>query len=140
MLLYPPNGTVTTTRAITFEWQANAGVSAEGYNVRVDGGVITTTGTTSPTVLSVGVHTWTVRAYDRTGYSEWASPAWRVEVTETLPTPNAPTLLAPPDGTITTSRPSLWLGRQVGEEPQRATMCRWTARRSAPQVQRHRLY
>jgi hypothetical protein len=113
MLLYPPNGTVTTTRAITFEWQANAGVSAEGYNVRVDGGVITTTGTTSPTVLSVGVHTWTVRAYDGTGYSEWVSPAWRVEVTETLPTPNAPTLLAPPDGTITTSQ-GITLAWQAG--------------------------
>jgi pimeloyl-ACP methyl ester carboxylesterase/fibronectin type 3 domain-containing protein len=113
MLLYPPHGTVTTTRAITFEWQADAGASAEGYNFQLDGMMITTTGTTSPTMLSVGVHTWTVRAYDGTGYSEWASPAWRVEVTETLSTPNAPTLLSPPDDTITTSQ-AITLAWQAG--------------------------
>jgi fibronectin type 3 domain-containing protein/pimeloyl-ACP methyl ester carboxylesterase len=112
-LLYPPNGTVTTTRAITFEWQADAGAFAEGYNVQVDGWVITTTGTTSPTVLSVGVHTWTVRAYDGTGYSEWASPAWRVEVTETLSAPDVPVLIAPPDGTITTNQ-AITLAWQAG--------------------------
>jgi dienelactone hydrolase len=103
-LLYPPNGTVTTTRAITFEWQVDAGAAPGGYNVWVDGRVVTTTKTTSPTALSMGVHTWTVRAYDATGYSEWASPAWSLEVTATLPVPGVPTLLAPPDGTITTSQ------------------------------------
>jgi pimeloyl-ACP methyl ester carboxylesterase/fibronectin type 3 domain-containing protein len=114
MLLHPPNGTVTTTQAITFEWQADAGASAEGYNVQVDTEVITTTGMTSPTVLSVGVHTWTVRAYDRTGYSEWASPAWRVEVTATLSAPDVPLLIAPPDGTITTSQ-AITLAWQAGD-------------------------
>jgi hypothetical protein len=79
-LLAPTNGTITTTPAITFIWQAGAGPAAEGYNVRVNGGgVVTVTGTTSATVLSTGVHSWTVRAYNADGYSDWATP-WTVEV------------------------------------------------------------
>ena len=103
-MLFPPNGTVTTTRAITFAWQAGAGPPPEGYNLKLDGVVITTTGTTSATILSVGVHTWTVRAYNAVGYSEWVTPAWTVEVTEILPAPGVPTLLAPPNGAITTTQ------------------------------------
>jgi hypothetical protein len=104
VLLSPPNGTVTTSQAITFAWTAGAGTSPEGYNLKLDETVITTTGTTSPTILSLGVHTWTVRAYDASGYSDWTTPAWTVEITETLPPPGVPTLLAPPDGAITTTQ------------------------------------
>jgi hypothetical protein len=77
-LLAPPNGAVTTTHAITLKWAAGAG--ANGYHVQLDGGdMITTTGTTSPTILATGLHTWTVRAYNSAGPSGWATP-WTVEV------------------------------------------------------------
>jgi dienelactone hydrolase len=103
-MLSPPNGTVTTTQAITFAWQAGAGSAPQGYNLKLDDAVITTTGTTSATILSLGVHTWTVRAYTATAYSDWVTPAWTVEVTATLPPPGVPTLLAPPDGIVTTTQ------------------------------------
>ena len=81
LLLPPNNGTLTTTQAITFTWQAaSGGGHPEGYNVQVNGGdVITTTGTASTTLLSAGVHTWTVRAHNAAGYSDWA-PSWSVEI------------------------------------------------------------
>jgi hypothetical protein len=41
--------------------------------------VITTTDTALPTILSEGVHTWTVRAYNTAGASGWAAP-WTIEV------------------------------------------------------------
>jgi hypothetical protein len=77
VLLSPMNGTVTTAQAITFVWQTGAGAAPAGYNLQVDGSVITTTGTTSTTFLSMGIHTWTVRAYNAAGYSDWAIP-WSV--------------------------------------------------------------
>jgi hypothetical protein len=55
-------------------WQASEGASPTGYNLSVNGAVITTTGTISTTVLPLGVYTWTVRAYNATGYSTWATP------------------------------------------------------------------
>ena len=45
----------------------------------MNGRVITTTETMSPTVLAVGVHTWTVQAYNTVGVSGWAAP-WTLEV------------------------------------------------------------
>ena len=81
-LLAPPDGTVTSTQAITFFWQAGTGPTPAGYNLQLDGTVVTTTVTTSSTVLSAGVHTWTVRAYNPAGHSNWA-PAWTVEIAET---------------------------------------------------------
>ena len=78
-LLAPADGTVTTTQAITLAWQAGMGAAPEGYNLELDGLVITTTETTSPTILSLGVHTWTVRAYNAAGASDWAVP-WTLEV------------------------------------------------------------
>jgi uncharacterized repeat protein (TIGR01451 family) len=83
-LLAPPDGTVTTTQAITFVWQAGTGPTPAGYNVQLDGTVFTATETTSSTILSLSVHTWTVRAYNSAGHSNWA-PAWTVEIAETLP-------------------------------------------------------
>jgi hypothetical protein len=101
VLLFPPDETVTTTQAITFTWQAGAGEPPDGYNLKLDGQVITTTDTTSSTVLSLGVHTWTVRAYNSAGTSDWAS-ARTVEVVP--PPPGVPTLLFPPDETVTTTQ------------------------------------
>ena len=102
-LVAPPDGNLTLHN-VTFAWQAGAGSAPAGYNLQVDGSVITTTNTTSATVLSNGIHTWTARAYNAVGYSAWVTPAWTVEVTDTLPIPGVPILLAPPSGTITTSR------------------------------------
>ena len=79
LLVAPPDGTITTSQAITLAWLAGTGAAPEGYNVQVDGETISTTGTTSPTILSVGVHTWTVRAYNTVGVSGWATP-WTLDV------------------------------------------------------------
>ena len=79
VLVAPPNGHITTTHNITLQWQAGAGAAPTGYNVELDGTVITTTQTTSPTVLATGEHTWTVRAFNAAGYSDWAA-SWTVEV------------------------------------------------------------
>jgi hypothetical protein len=73
VLLFPPDETVTTTQAITFTWQGGAGEPPDGYNLMLDGEMISTTDTASPTVLSLGVHTWTVRAYNVAGTSDWAA-------------------------------------------------------------------
>ncbi len=113
ILLSPPNGSVTTTQAIIFAWQAGTGGTPAGYNVQMDGRTITTTETTSPTLLARGIHMWTVRAYNLAGYSAWATPAWSVEVTDTLPAPGVPILLSPPDGTITTTQ-AITLSWQTG--------------------------
>jgi hypothetical protein len=75
----PADGTVTTNQTITFTWQAGVGSTPDGYHLELDGAVFSTTNTTSSTVLSLGVHTWTVRAYNGAGYSAWA-PAWTVTV------------------------------------------------------------
>jgi|GEM_PF-861398 len=80
VLIAPPNGHVTTTQAITLEWQAGPGPDPTGYNLSLDSVVITSTAVTSPTRLALGVHTWTVRAYNDAGYSDWAS-VWMVTVT-----------------------------------------------------------
>jgi hypothetical protein len=99
LLIAPPNGTVTTTPAITLTWQAGAGATPTGYNVQLDGAIITTTETTSATVLSAGVHIWSVRAYNATGYSDWATP-WTVELEATAPctAPNGVDLSGPTTG------------------------------------------
>jgi hypothetical protein len=101
VLLFPPDETVTSTQAITLTWEAGAGEPPDGYNLMLDGEVFTTTDTISPTVLSLGVHTWTVRAYNSAGTSDWAS-ARAVEVVP--PPPGVPTLLFPPDETVTTTQ------------------------------------
>ncbi len=80
ILLWPANGTVTTTQAITLTWQAGPGDPPIGYNLLLDGELVTTSATFSATILPFGVHTWTVRAYNAEGYSNWANPAWTVEI------------------------------------------------------------
>ncbi|MBI5563791.1 MAG: exo-alpha-sialidase [Chloroflexi bacterium] len=101
ILLAPPSGTITTANAIDLMWQSGGG-EVIGYNVDVDGTIITTSNTTSATLLPIGLHSWSVRAYNAGGYSAWAS-TWTVEVSNTLPAPGTPILVAPANGTITTS-------------------------------------
>jgi uncharacterized repeat protein (TIGR01451 family) len=81
VLQAPPNHTVTTDRAVTFTWiPATTGIPPTAYNLRLDGtSVITTTATVSPAILSIGLHTWTVRAYNDFGHSSWAE-TWQVEI------------------------------------------------------------
>jgi hypothetical protein len=64
---------VTTTKTITFTWQAGAGGTPDGYNLALDGEVVTTTSTSLSTDLTLGLHSWTVRAYNAGSYSNWAS-------------------------------------------------------------------
>jgi hypothetical protein len=78
-LLAPSDGHITTTQAITLTWQMGAGTAPDGYHVDLDGDIITTTATFSPTLLATGIHTWTVRAYNIAGVSEWA-PIWSIEI------------------------------------------------------------
>jgi hypothetical protein len=104
ILLQPFDGAVTADQNVTFAWTPGAGGAPDGYELKVDGTVYDTTGTTWSGDLTLGAHTWTVRAYKGGDYSDWASPAWSVEVAETLPPPGVPVLLAPPDGEISISR------------------------------------
>jgi hypothetical protein len=55
-------------------WQIGAGGTPAGYNVDVNGSIITTTSAVSAAVLSPGMYTWTARAFNGTGYSAWAAP------------------------------------------------------------------
>jgi len=99
VLLFPPDGTVTTTHALTFTWQPGPGSAPEGYNLELDGALYTTSQPFSATVLPAGWHTWRVRAFNLAGYSPFTDP-WTVEVVEA---PGVPVLLFPPDGTVTTT-------------------------------------
>lgn len=81
-LLAPPNGTITSTQAIAFAWQASTGGTLDGYNLQLDSNIITTTSIASSTILAEGIHTWTVRAFNAAGYSDWAA-AWTVEIDTT---------------------------------------------------------
>jgi hypothetical protein len=81
-LLAPVDGTVTTTTAVTFTWQAGAGGTPDGYNLELDGTVITTTEPMYAATLAAGAHTWRVRAYNAAGYTDYTA-AWTVTVQET---------------------------------------------------------
>jgi len=103
ILIAPPNGIITTTNSIGLQWQSGGG-AVTGYNVDVDGSVITTSNTTSITVLALGVHTWRVRAYNGSSYSAWTAP-WSIEVASTLPVPGTPLLSAPANGSFSAPTP-----------------------------------
>jgi len=79
VLLSPPDGTITTTHRLPLTWEAGLGEITDGFNLEVDGVAVTTTETTSMTLFTTGVHTWTVRAYNSAGYSDWAAP-WSIEI------------------------------------------------------------
>jgi hypothetical protein len=79
ILLAPPNGVITSARRITLEWQAETNDQFIGYNVSVGEVIVTTTRIISPIELSLGIHTWTVRAFNTAGYSAWAN-VWSLEI------------------------------------------------------------
>jgi hypothetical protein len=99
VLISPADGTITSTHQISFTWQAGAGPVPEGYNLELDGEVITTTNSSWAATLDAGVHTWQVRAFNSVGYSDYTAP-WTVEI---LDPPGIPVLISPPDGTITST-------------------------------------
>jgi len=80
-LLAPADGTVTTTTALTFTWQAGAGAAPDGYNIELDGTVITTTEPLYAATLTAGAHTWRVRAFAAAGYTDYTA-AWTLTVQE----------------------------------------------------------
>ncbi len=96
----PADGTLTTTQAITLSWEAGPGAPPQGYNLELDGAVITTSATSSATLLSPGLHTWRVRAFNALGYSDYSAS----QSVEIVTLPGAPALITPPDGTITTTQ------------------------------------
>jgi len=80
-LLAPADATITTTAALTLTWQAGAGGTPDGYNLELDGVVITTTEPLYAAALASGAHTWRVRAYNAAGYTAY-STTWTVTVQE----------------------------------------------------------
>jgi hypothetical protein len=78
-LLAPPNGSVTSTQEITFTWEPGGGGAPSGYNLELNGEVMTTTEPFSATILAPGAHVWRVRAFNPGGYSEYTD-AWTVTV------------------------------------------------------------
>jgi photosystem II stability/assembly factor-like uncharacterized protein len=109
ILTSPPDGTITTSHQVALSWQVPAGSAADGYNLDLDGTIITTTQTFSTVVLPIGSHTWTVRSYNSAEYSAWAVP-WSITV---APPASIPVLISPPNDTITTSHQVI-LSWQVG--------------------------
>lgn len=100
VLLSPPDGTVTTSHAVTLTWQAGAGGPPGGYNLELDGVVLTTTEALYAADLSTGAHAWRVRAYNASGYSDY-SDLWTLTVVDP---PGVPVPLSPADGTLTATR------------------------------------
>ena len=100
-LIAPPDGTITASHDITFEWQpSEAGGTPDGYQLELDGVVYTTAETSWTDTLDQGVHTWRVSAFNTGGASAYTDP-WTVEI---LDWPGTPELIAPTDGTITATQ------------------------------------
>jgi hypothetical protein len=68
----------------------------------------------SPTVLGEGVYTWTVEAIDDLGRSSGLAATWVFTIDTTAPA--APTLIAPPDGIITSSNTITFTWSDVGPD------------------------
>ena len=103
ILLAPDDGTVTHTTALTLTWAASPSPDAAGYLLDWNGTVLDVGNVTEHAtgVLAEGVYTWTVAAYDALEHTSAYTDVWTLEVDTTAPDP--PTLLGPPDGTITST-------------------------------------
>jgi hypothetical protein len=98
-LVAPPDGSVSITRSVTLTWESGAGWAPDGYNLELDGQVITTTQTSTATVLAAGAHAWRVRAFNLAGYSAYSDP-WSFEVVDP---PETPIQQSPADTAIITN-------------------------------------
>jgi hypothetical protein len=92
----PSDDAYTNQPNVEFRWET---AEAPTYNLRVDGGVYTTTTTSMILELGEGAHQWTVRSIDWLGNASAYAGEWTVNV-DTTPPPS-PSLLAPADGTVT---------------------------------------
>jgi len=80
VLVSPPDGTTGAPQDVALTWQAGAGLAPDGYELEVDGAVVTTTQQTSWSgLLGIGPHTWRVRAYNLAGYTDYTE-AWSLFV------------------------------------------------------------
>jgi hypothetical protein len=110
-LLSPPDGTITASHAITFTWEPGAGGGeVQGYNLDLDGTVITTTDPSAALSLTAGMYAWRVRAFNDAGPSDYTI-SWTLEI---LDPPAVPTLLTPPDGTLFTTTHDVTLTWEAG--------------------------
>ena len=108
-LFSPVDDTFTNTTTIEFSWQD---VSANRYNLRVDGAVYTTTATSMTRVLVEGVHNWAVQSKDWLGNASGYADEWTVTV-DTTP-PSIPDLVSPADNSYTNSSDVLFSWSDVG--------------------------
>jgi len=75
VLISPPDGTTGAPQNVTLTWQAGVGLAPDGYDLEMDGRVVTTTQQTSwSSLLEIGLHTWRVRAYNLVGYTNYTAP------------------------------------------------------------------
>jgi len=77
--LIPANHTVTTSNEITLQWHTGTGHQPAGYEILFDGQSIITTQTNLTITRPIGAYSWSVRAFNDAGYSDW-SPDWDVEI------------------------------------------------------------
>jgi hypothetical protein len=78
-LVAPLDNTVSSSPEITFVWQPGAGGMPAGYDLELDGTVVTSVEPTWSTTLTPGLHTWRVRAFNSLGYSDYSEP-WTLTV------------------------------------------------------------
>jgi len=84
-LVSPINGSTITDRTPTFDWNNSSGAS--GYDIQIDNNspaAATPSNYTPGTDLSIGDHTWKVRAKNAAGESIWAI-AWNFTIVLTPP-------------------------------------------------------
>jgi hypothetical protein len=104
----PPNGSTTDDNTPTFAWTGAS--EATSYRIQVDDDagfsspeVDQTTSSTTYTpgsALPDGTYHWRVQASNACGDSPW-SATWSLTVDTYCPTPPAPSLSSPPDGSTT---------------------------------------
>ncbi|MGD9101494.1 MAG: Ig-like domain-containing protein, partial [Anaerolineae bacterium] len=97
----PADGTLTYTNALTLTWSTSPSPDVAGYRLDWSAGQVDVGDTTVFTtgLLTDGVYTWTVAAYDGVGHTSDYTDTWSFTVDTTPPQP--PGLFSPADGAIT---------------------------------------
>jgi hypothetical protein len=97
-LISPADGAFSTSSSVQFTWSSSAGATL--YNLRVDGVVYATPGTSMTRVLADGAHTWAVQAQDWLGNASGYSNQRTVTVDTARP---LATIVAPVNGAVLTT-------------------------------------